>query len=114
MKTPKPTVKARSCDLFFLQCQYENLPLPQRNIRVIESICEKSRHLCDFVWLEAKIVLEVRVFSRGDSGLKRQIQRDYWKIAHLQSQGFRVYFADADQIRRGHAARWISEALRSC
>lgn len=114
MRTAIPAIKTQICDLFFLQCQHEKLPSPQRNLRVIESTSDsegRSRHRVDFCWMEEKICLEVRIFHRADSDIKRQRQRDFWKLAHLQSQGFRVYFASADQVRRGEAIRWISEAL---
>jgi len=125
-KTKRPARKQKSTkshveDLFFSQCQSEGLPLPERQVRLIPQTRKDpantggkmTRHKVDFVWKDARVVLEVQggTWSGGRHTRGKGYEGDCWKMAHLQLEGFTVYFATSGQVKRGEALSWIAEAL---
>ncbi len=92
-----------------LQCKAAGLPDPAREVALLEG----RRFRADFVWREARLVVEVQggTYVRGRHSRPRGQRADCEKLNLLQLDGWRVLQVTRDQIANGQALGWICAAL---
>lgn len=96
------------------QIRLAKLPLPEREVRVIEG----RRFKFDFAWKDPdhKLLVEVQggTFAKGKMGHSSGagINRDLTKANLAVLAGWRVLAFDVKHIQSGEALRMLQEALR--
>ncbi len=96
-------------DALLLQIRAARLPLPQREVRVVDG----RRFRWDLAWPDRQLACEVHggVFTGGRHVRGAGITRDCEKVSLATLAGWRVLLVTAAHIRDGQALDWIQHAL---
>lgn len=95
------------------QCQYANLPKPEREYRFDESI-GRRRWRFDYAWIDRRVAMEVDggAWTGGRHTRGTGYRNDIEKLAEAMCQGWIVLRVMPEHVDDGRALMWLERIFK--